>query len=142
MFNQDQYTTFIKNIPKEYLHLIDYLEDPLPVENWQDLGVKLAQDFIKGEPAQVLIHKPNARFLPKTDKKVIFSSYLGSSLGVWHSYCELLEQGNLQEIHGIITKGFYQEEFNFLPGFVPDQESIKNLYDDLSKSEWKLLCSI
>ncbi|HXH75154.1 MAG TPA: hypothetical protein VNJ08_09335 [Bacteriovoracaceae bacterium] len=143
LFNKDEIQTFIKQIPKDLLSFIDYLEDPMADLDWKDLSLPLARDFIKGDPYDFLIHKPNSRFLGETDKKVIFSSYMGSDLGLWHAYCELLEKGNLKEAHGIITPGLYQEQnFFFDTGHVPAAESIKILYDELSTPGWKLLCSI
>jgi hypothetical protein len=143
LFNKSSFDTFQNKIPKDLLPFIDYLEDPMPELDWKDSTIPLAQDFIKGDPHQYLIHKPNARFLPETEKKVIFSSYMGSDLGVWHAYCELLEKGDLKEVHGIITQGLYNEEkFRFLSGFSPDTRSIQTLYEELSAAKWKLLCSI
>lgn len=138
LFDRPSFEKFQKGIPSSLLSLIDYLEDPMKEADWKDSKLPLARDFIQGEPYDVLIHKPNARFLSATDKQVIFSSYMGSDLGLWHSYCELLEKGDLKEVHGLITPGIYEEQrLNPL-----ETNSVAKMYKDLHAGEWKLLCSI
>lgn len=138
LFGQESIKEFINQIPKELLVHIEYLEDPLIDKDWSNISLPLARDFIDGDPFKVLIHKPNCRFLKKTEKKVVFSSYMGSDLGRWHAYCELLEKGDLSEFHGINTPGLYAEERTNLL----NEESVLDLYNELSFGEWKLLCSI
>lgn len=138
LFDRESFLRFQKEIPKDLLPLIDYLEDPMKEKDWSGGMMTLARDFIDGDPYGVLIHKPNVRFLPKTEKKVIFSSYMGSDLGRWHAYCELLELGDLQEYHGLDTPGTYVEEKLDLSR----SSTVEDLYKDLHQGEWKLLCSI
>lgn len=138
LFDRSSFEHFQNDIPRTLLPLIDYLEDPTQDLDWKGSKIPLAQDFIPGSPYEVLIHKPNSRFLKKTDKKVIFSSYMGSDLGQWHCYCELLEKADLAEFHGILTPGLYQEQRLD----VMDLKSVKDLYLGLHDGEWKLLCSI
>jgi hypothetical protein len=143
LFNPDNLQHFIKKIPHEYLPFIEYLEDPMNEINWPSCSIPFAEDFIHGSPSAVIIHKPNARFFPVTEKKVIFSSYLGSDLGLWHSYLELIQKGDLGLFHGIVTKGFYQEErLRFDSSVAPIESDVRELYNDLENTQWKLLCSI
>jgi hypothetical protein len=138
LFTRETFNSFLAQVPKEFRGHIEYVEDPLESTEWKDLGVPVAQDFIKGAPFDVLIHKPNARFLLQTDSKVVFSSYMGSDLGLWHAYCELLQKGDLSEYHGLSSTRLYEEEkINVL-----DQSSVLKLYQSLSAGEWKQLCSI
>lgn len=125
---------------------IEYIEDPMIKTDWSGIQ-NAARDFISGTPYSFYIHKPNGRFLTKQDVPVIFSSYLGHDLGKWLSYCELVELGDLSLQHGIVTENFYQEEKrmwdgDYLNGFSPDSRCIRELYQDLDKRGWKLLCTI
>jgi|GEM_PF-2353978 len=147
IFNRTEYHHFLKEIPEKYLPQIDYIEDPLSEKDWTKLPVPSASDFIEGNHFDYYIYKPNCEFFPKTDAKIIFSSYLGGNLGRFHTYCELVESGDLSLTHGIISDGFFQEEINFMrgsytEGFIPDNESVRRIYQDASNSSWKLLCSI
>jgi len=143
LFKHEDFIDFTQQIPKKYLPFIEYLEDPINNSNWPSSPIPLAEDFIHGSPSSVIIHKPNARFFPVTEKKVIFSSYLGSDLGLWHSYLELIQKGDLGLFHGIVTKGFYQEErLRFDSSLGPIESDVRELYNDLENVQWKLLCSI
>lgn len=147
LFNRAEFQNFIKEIPAKYIPQIDYIEDPLSDKNWSDLPVPCASDFIEGSPFHYYIYKPNCEFKPKTESKVIFSSYLGSDLGRFHAYCELVENGDLSLTHGIISQGFFQEEIhfmkgNYLDGFVPDNDLVRRVYQNAANSHWKLLCSM
>lgn len=147
LFNRDGIKNFITTIPPEYRSQIDYVEDPLVEKDWDNLGLKAARDLISGTPHDVHIHRPSCRFFPENERKVIFSSYLGGELGRWHSYCELLEKGDLNEIHGIMSRGFFAEEKpilkgNYETGFSADPVVVKELYQDLYNLEWKHLSSI
>lgn len=138
---------FLSEIPKDFLPKLEYIEDPTTDKDWSFSQVPSAQDFISGSPYQFYIHKPNARFLNEQNVPVIFSSYLGSDLGRYQAYTELLEKGDLKITHGIITNNFYVEEKlkfqgSYLQGFTPDEVSVRAMYNELSFGEWKLLCSI
>lgn len=147
LFNREGLKNFISLIPSEYLGQIEYVEDPLVDKDWSGIGIKAARDLINGTPHDVYIHRPNCNFFPVEEPKVIFSSYLGGDLGRWHTYCELIERGDLNLIHGIISKGFFAEEKHFLKGnyetgFSADPVIVKELYQDLHNLEWKALCSL
>lgn len=145
-FTRTTFAVFLKSIPNELHGLIEYVEDPIFENDWSNLGVKIGRDAIHGHPYNVRIHRPNREFFPAEEKKVIFSSYLGSNLGRWHTYCELVECGNLEEVHGIISPGFIKEEKSFLTGsyvdgFIPNKDAVKDIYTELAKQEWKSFCS-
>jgi hypothetical protein len=146
MFNSGNMNELLDPIKEEWKKLIDYVEDPLNETDWSKFPLRRARDFINGTPYDLYIYKPNCEMLPKS-KDVIYSAYLGSPLGSWHTYCELVENGNLQVVQGIIGLGFYQEvrDFyhgNFHQGFYPDLLIIRELYQELGNREWKVLCSM
>jgi len=141
-FNVENFSRFLSQIPENFLPRIEYIEDPMPLHPWPSSPISLAEDFIKDEKAQIIIHKPNARFL-SNDKKNIFSSYLGSDLGLWHSYLELLKEGDLKLYHGIKTEGFYEEERGiFSSSNMPRMDILKSFYLELENQPWKSLCSL
>jgi hypothetical protein len=147
LFTRDEFYSFLKDIPEKYIPLIEYIEDPISEKDWSGLKIPTARDFIGGDHFSYYIYKPNCEFYPKTSAKVIFSSYLGGNLGRFHAYCDLVENGDLGLTHGIITEGFFQEEINFMKGnfnvgFIPDNESVRKIYQDASNLNWKLLCTI
>jgi hypothetical protein len=147
LFTRDELISFIQKIPKDKHHLIDYMEDPLLSLDWSNLPIPVAQDFIKGTPYDFCVHKPNSRFYPETQKPVIFSGYLGSDLGFWHAYCELMERGDLSLAHGLVVEDFFEDQKPLFKGeydslFVPDEEVVKEIYRNLESREWKILCSI
>lgn len=146
-FTKNNFESFLKTIPTELLGLIDYVEDPLIDVDWSNLGINAATDIIAGSPYYARIHRPNCKFFQKEEAKIIFSSYLGADLGRWHTYCELVEHGDLNEVHGIISTGFIKEEKSFISGnyqdgFSPIKEAVINLYQDLNQLSWNTLCSI
>jgi hypothetical protein len=146
-FTRETLAAFMEAIPKEHLSLIDYIEDPLRSTDWANLPLKSARDFITGSPYAYLIHKPNAEFFPKESVPVIFSGYLGSELGFWHSYAELIELGSLKLTHGLIIEDFYEHQRPLFKGdyfrdFVPDMNAVRNMYQELHLREWKHLCSM
>lgn len=147
LFTRETFHAFSKEVSGLYKTRIDYLEDPFKETNWEDLDLKAARDFIEGNPFDFYIYKPNCEFMPSTDKDIIFSAYLGSSLGSYHAYCELIQKGNLNLTHGIFTQGFYEEEIKFLQGtyqdgFISAPDKVKEIYKNTSDRSWKLLCSM
>lgn len=147
LFNRESLKVFLNSIPKEYLTAIEYLEDPVIEKDWSSLGVAAARDLILGHPYYAYIHRPSCCFYPENETKVIFSSYLGGELGRWHTYCELMEKGDLSEIHGIISKGYFAEDLYFLDGdyksgFTANPTLVKKIYKDLESRDWKYLCTI
>jgi hypothetical protein len=72
---------------------------------------------------------------------------MGSSYGLLHAYRELVSRGDLGLYHGLLTPGLYQEEKavfkgNYLEGFSPDSEVIREMEAELQAREWRPLCSI
>lgn len=146
MFTKSNMNELLDSISPEWRKLIDYVEDPLAGNDWSEFPLKKARDFIEGTPFDLYIYKPNCEMRPDFSE-VIYSAYLGSALGNWHTYCELIENGNTAIYQGIIGLGFYEEvsDFylgNYETGFYPDLKIIKNLYSELAKREWKDLCSM
>ncbi len=147
LFSRNKLEEFLKKIPIDLLKKIQYIEDPLADLDWNGLSVPCARDFIEGTSFDFLIHKPNAFFLKPTDKKVIFSSYLGSDLGRWHAACELFTHGDLNLTHGIKTEGFYEEELplfegTYAHGFKSNKLVVKKMYQSIFQKKWTLLCSM
>lgn len=147
MFSRASFKEFLETIPKDLRHQIDYVEDPLSDADWSELGVSVARDFIDGSPADYYIFKPNCEFYPKDHKKVIFSAYLGATLGNWHAYAELTRHGDLSLYHGLIYQGFSEEDQDlFVPQgddeYLPDLAVVKKVYEDLAQREWIKLCSV
>lgn len=146
MFTKDNVKELLDKIPAEWQKLIDYVEDPLSDTDWSTFPLKRARDFISGTPYDLYIYKPNCEMRPDFSE-LIYSAYLGTALGSWHTYCELIETGNTSIYQGIIGLGFYEEVTDFYvgdyeSGFQPDLKIIKNLYTELGKREWKELCSM
>lgn len=146
MFTKANVDELLNNIPLEWQHLIDYVEDPLSETDWSTFPLKKARDFIEGSPFDLYVYKPNCEKKPEF-QNLIYSAYLGSALGNWHTYCELMENGNTSIHQGIIALGFYEEVTDFYlgdyeSGFRPDLKVIENLYTDLGNREWKDLCSM
>ncbi|HXH29608.1 MAG TPA: hypothetical protein VNJ01_02235 [Bacteriovoracaceae bacterium] len=147
LFSKASFKEFQTCIPEKSWPLIEYVEDPIRELDWGEIPFPTARDFIQGQGSSYTIYKPNCEFLPVTDSKIIFSSYLGSDFGRWHSYCELALTGNLELFHGIITTNFFTQERpvfhgNYLMGFSPNAPEVRKLYSSLSAQPWKHLCSI
>lgn len=147
LFNRNSYNEFFQSLPDDFKKLIEYIEDPLSENDWTNLPLPAAQDFISSNYRDYYIYKPNCEFYPDVRAKVIFSAYLGSDLGKWHTYCELVNKADLSLTHGIIAEGFYKEERNFYQGnyhngFTPNLNQIRDIYQELALKSWKLLCSI
>lgn len=147
LFTRNEFEEFLKQVPKDSLKNIEYIEDPLTDLDWNGLDVPVAQDFIQGTPFDFIIYKPNASFLKPTDKNVIFSSYLGSDLGRWHAASELFTHGDLKLTHGIVTEGFYEEELplfagSYQHGFEANKLVLKKMYESIYQRKWTHLCSM
>jgi len=147
MFSEESLSIFLESIPKEFLSLIDYIEDPIRSSHWKDLSVPTARDFLNSETYDYYVYKPNCEFRPETKAKIIYSAYLGSELGAWHTYCEMIDHADSELIQGIVGQGFYKEERGlfkgeFSTGIYPDENVVKNIYQELNLRKWKKLCSI
>ena len=147
MFSKESFKAFVRDIPKDLISAIEYIEDPLKTHDWKDLEIPAAEDFIPGSPASFYIFKPNCEFLPGDRKKIIFSGYMGSNLGFFHAYSELIQKADLSLFHGVFVEDFFEEESPFLEGsyqetFKANSGKIQKIYDELSHYDWKPLCSI
>jgi hypothetical protein len=147
LFTRENFLRFVNDIPLKMRELIDYAEDPLAEKDWKDLPLPVARDFIEGTPYEYYIYKPNCEVRPKSDAKIIYSSYLGEDLGRYHAYCELILEADLTLTHGIATFGFFQEEKiffngNYQDGFIADAAKVRRLYKWMDAREWKTLCSM
>lgn len=140
----EKWQAFLASLSQEQRELIDYIEDP-GSGDWKELGVPSAQDFQKNESFDFYIHKANARFFPEDlpRSKVIFSSYMGSDLGRYHCYLELLEKGDLSQVHGIHTPDCFEEQNSlFEPSgkaLFPSVDAISSLYANLERRQWSCL---
>ena len=140
----EQWQAFLASLSQEQRELIDYIEDP-GRGDWKALGVPSAQDFQQNESFDFYIHKANAKFFPEnlSSSKVIFSSYMGSDLGRYHCYLELLEKGDLSQVHGIHTPDCFEEQGSlFEPSgeaLRPGTEAITSLYANLERRQWSCL---
>ncbi len=144
LFNANTWRDFELRIPKELYHLIEYIEDPLSLINWEDVSLPKAQDFIKGSPCQVKIYKPYREFYPEETKKVIFSGNMGHGLSNYQGYLELLQKGNLEDYHGIITPNLYENSANIFTGnyqggFAPNTQLLNHYFHELELRPWKRL---
>ncbi len=147
LFTKDNFNRFINLIPPQYWSQIEYIEDPSLESDWNPYPFTKARDFLTGSPFDVSIYKPNCEFMPHPDKTTVFSAYLGSDLGTWHAYCEMIEKADLSITQGIIGENFYQEQLKlfegtYSDGMKPNLEVVKKIYQDLNLREWKFLCSI
>ena len=147
MFNRQSFLTFLNTIPLEYHKHIEYIEDPLYENDWANLPIQTAEDYIASNGSDYYIYKPNCEFFPVNKKQVIFSAYLGSDLGNWHTYCELMDMGEMSLTHGIVARGFYKEERglfrgHYQEGMRPDLSVVKNIYQEMHLRKWKHLCTI
>lgn len=146
MFTPATYPHFVNSIPEEYRSLIDYVEDPLASLDWSSFPFPRARDFVEGSPFEVYIFKPVCELRPSYSK-LVFSAYLGQALGTWHTYCEMIEHGDLKETQGILGFDFYDDvpeifEGSYDKGFTPNLRTVAALYDDLEKRNWEPLCSM
>lgn len=146
MFTPENVHQLLEPLNPEWQKLIDYVEDPFSTNDWSSFPLRRARDFIAGNPYDIYIYKPNCEMRPKFSE-LIYSAYLGSALGSWHTYCEMITEGNLLIVQGIIGLGFYEEVSDFFTGdfasgFLPDLSIVKEMYKDLEKREWKDLCSM
>ncbi|MFL5785621.1 MAG: hypothetical protein ACJ76H_13480 [Bacteriovoracaceae bacterium] len=146
MFNKSNVNQLLDPLLPEWRKYIDYVEDPLSDSDWSAFPLRRARDFITGTPFDIYIYKPNCEMKPNWPE-LIFSAYLGSSLGSWHAYCEMIGTVNSNIVQGIIGLGFYEEleDFyrgDFNSGFYPDLALIGKMYKNLENREWKKLCSM
>ena len=141
LFNMNSWIQFEKKIPPQHWKLIDYIEDPLSDEEWQNIKLPTARDFVKGTPFEVNIYKPYREFFPVNSKRVIFSGNMGHGLSNYQAYLELLGKGNLKDHHGLLTPDLYENSFDiftgsFRDGFRPEMNSLKKYFEELKDKTW------
>lgn len=134
---------------------IEYLEDPFPyhASSWRELkkyNIPLGLDHfaentqdISPDSYDFLIFKPNIKSydsFKKNNKDMIFSSSMGHDLGRFHSYCRLLEKGDLNLYHGIHTPHIYEEQQDIFlmkeNRVTPQIGTIKKFYEELAQRKW------
>ena len=147
LFNMNEVIDFWRDLPQNIRSKIEYLEDPCLYHpaDWQrlqDEGIPIAtdrnnkdNDFYHFE-----IYKPNIDDCPIGKKDVIYSSYMGHDLGRYHSYLELMQNGNLDLYHGIDTPNLFTDQlslFNGLNGSLTiNKSAIKEIYTFLRNLSW------
>ena len=147
IFTTDDWTIFENQIPKDLLSQIEYIEDPVNGVNWNMVNLPKAQDFISGSPYQVKVYKPYRELFPAHATQVIFSAPMGHLLGNYLTYLELMEYGDLQLSHGLLTPGLYQDvpelfKGNYQDGFYLCHEVIETFISGLKHKAWENLCTI
>ncbi|MCO4755944.1 MAG: hypothetical protein KC478_15800 [Bacteriovoracaceae bacterium] len=137
----DQWNEFLASIEDMERLKVEYIEDP-GSGNWTTLLVASARDFQESSHYDYLIYKSNARQLNNAEN-AIFSSYMGSDLGRYHCWLELMDRGNLDLVHGIDTPGIYKEQRQLFisdgPYLKLNEKAVKDIYDDLELRSWKCL---
>ncbi len=144
LFSQDSWRIFFSSIPREFIQLIDYIEDPTHDGEWKNILLPCAQDFIQGFPSNLKIFKPYREFFPQIGKRIIFSGNMGHGLSNYQSYLELVHSGDLNEFHGILTNSIYQDcpdlfAGNFNDGFFPKKSEIEAYLKEIASLKWTLL---
>ena len=147
IFNRLGFLAFLNELSPKALESIEYIEDPSKDLNWDNGVVKLAEDFLQGSPTDFFIYKPTRSLFPETNKRIIFSSYMSSWLGLWQDYLELIAKGDLALTHGLVTPGLYNNmeiifTGNYREGFRPDLVKIRTLLGDFELIKWTYLCQI
>ena len=145
--NPEEVNHYLRLIPKNIQEKIEYIEDPTPSIDWGLINVATAKDFIEGSGHEYLIYKPDLDFYKNSAKPVIFSSYLGHELGTWQAYEELVQKGNLDLVHGLVSEGVYKEEkmlFDCIDDsyFKPNVIRVHDLFASLHGLDWKYLCTL
>lgn len=147
IFNEASWKFFEQMIPDKYHAQIQYVEDPLESLNWEQVSFPTARDFISGTPYKTKIYKPYREFFPQDIPEVIFSAPMGHILGTYLTYQELLNSGNLNLYHGIITPAIYESipsifKGNYQKGFYLNQQIVDSFFKQFSDLDWKYLCTI
>lgn len=142
LLSEEKFSIFIKLLDKNIVKRIEYIEDPFPYsESWGRYDVNLATDRNPAQEHFVSIYKPLADVCLPRGKKIIFSSYMGHDLGIYHSYLMLLKYGDLSLTHGINTPGLFEKQreiFTTEEGVCTvNPRSINQMYTELEGLEWK-----
>jgi len=144
LFSQESWREFFTRIPQDFIHLIDYIEDPIDDGEWKNILLPCAQDFIQGSPSHVNIFKPYREFFPQMEKRIVFSGNMGHGLSNYQSYLELVHLGDLNDFHGILTNSLYQDSpdlfsGNYSEGFLPNKSELEAYLKDIASLNWTLL---
>ncbi len=147
IFSAEDWPFFEKVITPEFLPFIEYIEDPLNRADWSIVNLPKAQDFISGHPYQVKVYKPYRELFPSQAAHVIFSAPMGHLLGNYLTYQELIEYGDLELCHGLITPCLYQQvpelfTGNYKEGFQLCKDVLESFLSDLKDKKWESLCTI
>jgi len=148
LFSRKEIKDYLKSIPKDVLNIIDYVEDPTSDQNWSDLNINVAQDFLIGDYFETIIHKPARQFFPHCNKQIIFSANMGHGIGQYHDCRELINFGNLNFTHGLVTPSLYDsvpelykmDLETFMFQF--DYKRFESFINEQLKSDWKFLCHL
>ena len=144
LFSQESWREFFTRIPQDFIHLIDYIEDPIDDGEWKNILLPCAQDFIQGSPSHVNIFKPYREFFPQMEKRIVFSGNMGHGLSNYQSYLELVHLGDLNDFHGILTNSLYQDSpdlfsGNYSEGFLPNKSELESYIKEIASLNWTLL---
>ena len=136
-FNIEQLNDFFKSVDKSK---IDYIEDPSHEDNWNDLIVDTASDFITNPHAMYKIIKPNRKMVE--DMNAIYSSYMGSDWGRVLCTNFLNLYGNFDLVHGIKTPNIYEEQKDiFNEDNTLNKKLITQIKQEILDGEWHELKS-
>ncbi len=146
LFTSQGWKDFDSSLPQEFKKKIDYIEDPLSGEDWREVEMRCAKDFIAGSPATFTIYKPYREFYPASPR-VIFSGNMGHALSQYLSYLELMELGQLSLVHGLINPPLYENvpylfKGDYERGFILDIDKSSVFLQSLDELVWKKLCTI
>lgn len=138
-----------KSIPTDKKNSIDYFEDPCPKsEKWgtlEEFGITIASDRNSkdGIGHSIDIYKPNVDMPNNSTRRQIFSSYMGHDLGRYMCYLELMEKGDLNEVHGLDTPNIYEEQLELFTqhkdGLIVKTQAIASLERRLAALDWQSL---
>lgn len=136
--NVKQWNNFLIKLTDVERSKIEYIEDP-GEGDWSELLVPSAKDFMDSPNFDFIVYKPNARFL-KSYSKAIFSSYMGSDLGRYHAWLDLMDKGDLNLVHGLHTPNIYRGQkelfINTSGAFEIDPSVVDEIYLDLRQRSW------
>lgn len=115
-FNASFTATECEEFLKRAKHLkIDFIEDPFPYheDHWRSFqeqyGVAFAEDFEKGEEAQVSICKPAVRTISQSAKRRVVTSYLDHPIGQLAAlYSAAIDPELSKEAGGFLSHTLYE----------------------------------
>jgi hypothetical protein len=132
---------------------VDYIEDPIPFDEKQyheleNKGVPLAVDQPynqkKTRQWKRRVYKPSINLQSGLVPQDTFSCNMGHPLGLWQDYCELYQQGDTSQFHGLYMPQLYNDwdtPFRLdSTGLVSvDKAVVIDQYKRLDQLEWKSL---